>query len=211
MSRRIHFEPDAYYHLYNHAVGNDDLFRVEENYQFFLKRYTHYTHPILDTFAYCLMPNHFHFLVKIRPYLELEDFFTRKHAALNRKAFIQQPVSNQIGQQLGNWLNSYAKAYNKKYNRRGRLFVEQIRRKRISNLKYLRTLVTYIHLNPVHHGFTSVPDDWPFSSYQRFISKENRLAKHEEVVTLFGGEEAFLAGHREVGIQKLIQRLEPFE
>ena len=54
------------YHIYNHANGNDNLFRNEENYAYFLKRYAYFIHPIAKTYAYCLMPNHFHLLVKIR-------------------------------------------------------------------------------------------------------------------------------------------------
>ena len=59
-------EADNYYHIYNHAVGQDNLFKKDENYNFFLKKYANYINPIADTFAYCLMPNHFHFLVRIK-------------------------------------------------------------------------------------------------------------------------------------------------
>lgn len=58
--------PERMYHIWTHANGSEDLFRSEENYQYFLKRYAKYIHPIADTFAYCLMPNHLHFMVRIK-------------------------------------------------------------------------------------------------------------------------------------------------
>jgi hypothetical protein len=59
-------ECGKYYHIFNHAVGADHLFRNNENDLFFLKKYAQYISPIADTFAYCLMPNHFHFAVRIK-------------------------------------------------------------------------------------------------------------------------------------------------
>lgn len=54
------------YHIYNHANGTEDIFREEENYRFFLGQYAKYLGDVLDTYAYCLMPNHFHFLVGVK-------------------------------------------------------------------------------------------------------------------------------------------------
>ncbi|MFK7848417.1 MAG: hypothetical protein AB8G77_24220, partial [Rhodothermales bacterium] len=70
-------------------------------------------------------------------------------------------ISNQIGHQLGSWLGSYSKAYNKRFNRRGRLFIERVRRIKVTDQKYLCRLIPYIHWNPVHHGFVDFPEDWP--------------------------------------------------
>jgi len=55
------FEPEIFFHIYNHAVGTENLFRNPENYRFFLRKYSQYTAPIWETYAYCLLPNHFHF------------------------------------------------------------------------------------------------------------------------------------------------------
>ena len=62
----IYLELNGIYHIYNHANGDENLFRNNQNYLYFLKRYAHFIHPIAKTYAYCLMPNHFHVLVKIR-------------------------------------------------------------------------------------------------------------------------------------------------
>ncbi|MCK5209465.1 MAG: hypothetical protein KAQ79_15630, partial [Cyclobacteriaceae bacterium] len=53
------------YHIYNHANGDDNIFREQDNYRFFLEKYVKYINPVADTFAYCLMRNHFHLMVRI--------------------------------------------------------------------------------------------------------------------------------------------------
>lgn len=59
-------ETEKFYHIYNHANGNENLFIEEENYHFFLQQWDKYISPIADTYAYCLIPNHIHFLIRIK-------------------------------------------------------------------------------------------------------------------------------------------------
>jgi len=66
--------PEDVYHIYNCANGTENLFREERNYHFFLEKYFKYAHPIAETFAYCLMPNHFHIMVRIRSEEDLTGF-----------------------------------------------------------------------------------------------------------------------------------------
>ncbi|NPD46994.1 MULTISPECIES: transposase [unclassified Lentimicrobium] len=63
--------PEAYYHVFNRAVGNDKLFKSNRNYSYFLELCNKKMIPCDDIIVYCLMPNHFHFLVKIKPVNEL--------------------------------------------------------------------------------------------------------------------------------------------
>lgn len=53
------FEPNAIYHVYTHAIGNESLFRSAENYDYFLHRYAYHIHPVAETYAYCLCPTIF--------------------------------------------------------------------------------------------------------------------------------------------------------
>ncbi|WP_234572988.1 hypothetical protein [Rhodohalobacter sp. 614A] len=53
--KRIPLQPGYFYHIWTHANGDDNLFRCEENYGYFLKRYLHHVHPVVETYAYCLM------------------------------------------------------------------------------------------------------------------------------------------------------------
>lgn len=65
------YTPGTYYHLFNRANGWEQLFRSEDNYNYFLRRYIKYMSPVCSTYAYCLLPNHFHFLVRIHDAEEL--------------------------------------------------------------------------------------------------------------------------------------------
>ena len=68
------FQPNTYHHVYNHAIGHENLFRNEGNYEYFLNKYAEYLFPVCQTYAYCLMANHFHLLIKIRSEEELVAF-----------------------------------------------------------------------------------------------------------------------------------------
>jgi hypothetical protein len=59
-------EHQRIYHVYNRGINKERIFKEEENYHFFLKRYQHYVSLFVDTYAYCLMPTHFHFVVRIK-------------------------------------------------------------------------------------------------------------------------------------------------
>ena len=58
--------PGVTYHIYNRGNNGETIFPEERNYEYFMQLYGKYISPIADTFAYCLMPNHFHFLIRIK-------------------------------------------------------------------------------------------------------------------------------------------------
>lgn len=159
------FEFDSVYHIFSHVNGRELIFREEANYQFFLKKLMQYVLPIADIYAYCLMANHFHLLVrfKIVEGVPAED----EHAYLMKH--------------FGNFLNSYAKAFNKMYDRKGALFLNAVKRKKITGEKYLLKVLHYIHNNPVNHGFVTEAGLWKYSSYRSYVSpeKESRINRIE--------------------------------
>jgi putative transposase len=59
-------QPGQVYHFYNRGNNGEDLFREERNYAYFLKLCAMHILPVADTFAYCLMRNHFHLMVRIK-------------------------------------------------------------------------------------------------------------------------------------------------
>ncbi len=215
MGHRVEpFRPGCYYHLYSHAVGEENLFRTEENYRYFLDRYAVYVPQVAATFAYCLMPNHFHLLIRIRTADTLLRFFREKKGDVVKPDGFPKPVgfesdmARKVSQQFGNWLNAYAKAYNRRYQRRGRLFMAGVRRKQVTNERYLFKLVHYIHANPVHHGFVEEPEDWPFSSYQPLLYSTDRYLERERVLGWFGGVEQYQAAHRTPADGRLASKME---
>jgi len=74
----IEFLPDKIYHVYSHANGNENIFKSDENFRFFLEKYNLYIQPVARTFAYCLMPNHFHFLIQVNTEKKLLEFVANK-------------------------------------------------------------------------------------------------------------------------------------
>jgi len=208
-NKRIQLEANKFYHIYNHAVGDEVLFKDADNYKYFLKKYAEYINPIVKTYAYCLMPNHFHFLISIRDDNELIEFYKKKYVKFDDKtedpAGFQNPqgLSMQTSRHFGNFFNAYAKAFNKQQNRRGSLFEDDFRRIEVREEKYLRNLVYYLHNNPVHHGFTDDVTNWQFSSYRTFLSNKNTNIEKQEVVNWFDDLENFKYFHK--------KRLDGFE
>lgn len=164
-------EPGKYYHIYTHANGNENLFREEENYRYFLQRYGNFIPPVAGTLAFCLMPNHLHLLVQIKNEnslaLALKEL--KKDRTTDLTGF--KNLSGLTVLQFSHLFNAYSKAYNKMYKRMGSLFTRSFHRKEILNDHQLTNTICYIHHNPVSHGFTKHPGDWPWSSYTTTLSR----------------------------------------
>jgi len=141
--------PDKTYHLYNHANADKNLFRSDDNYVFFLKRYSDFLAGYFDTYAYCLMPNHFHLLVRVKSFDNLIVLGKNQAPDMKLETEYRRKVTNAIK----NWIISYTNAYNKMFDCSGNLFVQKIRRILVDDDEYFRNLVSYIHLNPVLHEF----------------------------------------------------------
>ena len=80
--------PNQYHHCINHAVGQDLLFREADNYRYFLDKYEKYIEPITTTYAYCLMPNHFHFLLRINNKQEIIQYYQQINQLMKTSIFI---------------------------------------------------------------------------------------------------------------------------
>jgi len=170
-----------YYHIYNRGNNREKLFYEPWNYTYFLDLYIKYIHPIAETYAYCLMGNHFHFLVRMKEDHELENL------NLNQKP---------LWRYFANFFNAYAKMINLKYDRTGSLFQERYRRKNIYSEKYLSHLVIYIHKNPVKSGMVEHCNEYPYSSYSAILSGKTTRLKAEKVLELFSDKENFIFCHK---------------
>ena len=171
-----------YYHIYNRGNNGENVFIEERNYRHFLKLYARHVDPVADTYAYCLLRNHFHFLVRIR---EVEE----------QRA--DTPKVLKASQQLGNLFNAYAKAINRAYGRTGSLFQNPFGRVRIGSDAHFDCLISYIHRNPEKHGLIDDYRAWPYSSYHAIRSTGPTRVKRDEVLDWFGGEDAFAALHEQ--------------
>ena len=166
-------QPGLYYHIFNRGNNKEYIFIEEGNYYYFLELYAKYVCPVMDTFAYCLLRNHFHFLIRIKENL---------NTLTPSRAF-------------ANLFGTYAKAINKKYNRSGSLFEKPFHRKLIQDERYLTHLVIYIHHNPQIHCLVDDFRQWPFSSYQAILSTKSTRVNRESILDWFGNRENFEEFH----------------
>lgn len=191
-------EPGQYYHVYNHANGNENFFRTTANYSYFLKRYAHFINPIADTYAYCLLPNHFHFLVRIKTEPELEGIISLKHAEAPEKILHwSQNFELFVIKEFSHLFNAYTQAYNKMFQRKGCLFIHSFKRNEITTDHYLTNTICYIHANPIHHGFTKDFGHWAWNSYQAILQDQPTSLRRDEVLQWFGNRNEFLKMHQE--------------
>jgi len=174
----------VYYHVYNRGNGGENIFREARNYDYFLKQYARYVEPVADTYAYCLLKNHFHLLVRIKEEEEIDL------TGFANRSGLKNPT-----QQFSNFFNSYAKSINIAYGRTGNLFQRPFGRIRVMTDAYFVGLIHYIHFNPQKHGFVSDFREYPYSSYRAILSTDATKIKREEVLTWFSGRDGFTASH----------------
>jgi REP element-mobilizing transposase RayT len=199
-TQRIQLFPRKVYHFYNHANGNDNLFRNKGNYHYFMKKYAEYLSSVFDTFAYCLLPNHFHFLIRVKDEKTIAEL-------LNPKGF-EKPLGFMLAHRVGSFQNAYAKAFNKQQNRKGSLFMQSFGRRLVEDERYYLRLIHYIHANPVHHRLTNKMSDWKYSSYHTYLTAKETRMNREEVLSWFGGSDNFLKFHEKGIDTNLILEME---
>jgi len=202
---------DRYYHIYNRGINGTNLFLEADNYSYFLELYSIYIEPIAETFAWCLMPNHFHFLIRVKaeneigflnPQFAKDDDKSKKWKAYfpvtpAETALMLNWKKPQPSRQFAHLFDAYTLTINGTYKRTGGLFEEPFRRKPIANEKYLKTLIVYIHNNPVKHGFVPHALDYPWSSYLSIISVKPTCASHNKVIGWFDSAANFKSLHQQ--------------
>lgn len=201
---------DTYYHIYNRGVNRENIFFEKRNYAYFLKLYEKHIAPVVDTFGYCLLRNHFHFSVRVKSQEEiLESKETLRVFPANGKQLEQDQSANRneksprkplgseyyVSDQFSNFFNAYAKAINKAYHRTGSLFQHPFGRVPIRTDRQFWNVIAYIHQNPQKHGFVKDFRDWKYSSYGIILADGPTLLKRETVLNWFGGKDEYLNLH----------------
>ena len=199
--KKIPIKYGNYYHIFNKGNNSDNLFFKTEHYKHFLNLYEIYIEPIAETFAWCLMKNHFHTFVRIKDEDEI-GFLNSKNSKREDSAikwkiyfpekidknFNRKPVPINMFQHL---FNAYARWFNLKTNRTDKLFKKDFERRHVENKNYFENLIIYINNNPVHHGFVEHPIEYSWSSYNTVISTKTTKLKRAEVLNYFDDIENF--------------------
>jgi len=194
---------DECYHVFNRAVGNEKLFVIADNYRYFFQLFTNYISPVADLFCFSLLPNHFHFFLRMKD----ADAISRQMEVLNyRHGNSFDLIPDFLLQQFSNCFNAYTKAFNKQQKRKGKLFMESFNRKTITTPEYYTKIIHYIHANPVHHGFCKRIKEWPYSSYRELVNQEVGWLRCPEVINWFGSLTEFIKFHDQPIARKFINK-----
>lgn len=199
---------DTYYHIYNRGTNRENIFIEERNYDLFIKLYEKHISPVADTFAYCMLRNHFHVSLKTKPEEEIEE--TLRVSSINsHQAKHGNPTNQEEGQsrkplgskylsdQFSNFFNAYAKTINKTYGRTGSLFQHPFGRVPITTDRQFWNVIAYIHQNPQKHGFVKDFRDWKYSSYGVILTDKRTVIQRTEVLKWFGTREEYLSLHKD--------------
>ncbi|MBI2330135.1 transposase [Candidatus Daviesbacteria bacterium] len=182
-SRIFPFVNGQFYHIYNRGVEKRTIFEKQWDYSRLIKTIRYYqllgpkpklskfvagsvfkpdiNKKIVDIICYCLMPNHFHFLIK-----QLED--------------------GGITEFISKLSNSYTKYYNVKYNRVGPLLQGEFKAVLIESDEQLIHVSRYIHLNPIASFLIKDLNEYRWSSYKEYIENNtNGICNKEDILNFF--------------------------
>ncbi|HMO34235.1 MAG TPA: hypothetical protein PKE63_09830 [Lacibacter sp.] len=163
----MHLNLHEFYHVYNRGNNQQPIFFSTANYLFFLKKIHDQLLPAADILCYCLMPNHFHLLIR-----------ANENSITERKSFGGKPMQ-EFAYRTGILLSSYTQAVNKASGRCGSLFQQKTKCEEITaspnrtRSSYLEDCLDYIHRNPVAAGIVKEPGEWPYSSYPDYAGLRN--------------------------------------
>ncbi len=159
--RKNTFAPGNYYHIYNRGAHRENIFLSDENFLYCLRLLRKYAQSYSVTvIAYCLMPNHYHFLLRQDGEVSLSKFIN--------VAF-----------------NAYVQALNRQLGRKGTLFEGRFKHVLVDKDEYVLHLCRYIHLNPVKAGLVSRPEDWVYSNFREWIDRQQGRLKHAEFISSY--------------------------
>ena len=161
MSQGVSLKPNAFYHIYLSGEYPHTLFSSGDDYQQFLHLYaTHMTH-VVETYAYCLLPNHFHFFVRVRTLREqVRGWLTAKQAAADfQPAYPQDEFARLLTEFTALHL--------------------PLTITRLLHRQQFAYLIRYIHQNPTLHGNCDNFREWRWSSYKALLTDQpTRIPVH---------------------------------
>jgi len=203
--------PNTCYHIFNHANGIENVFCDDDNFKFFLEKYKKHITPIAETYAYCLMPNHFHLVVRIRKKEVIENIIHdgnfSKVLNFGKVNDNDKEIEIFLSKQFSNLFSSYTQAFNKLYKRRGSLFIKNFKRQAIEEKQQFINAIIYTHRNPIHHGFCTRYTDWSYTSYCEITGQKSEFVETKKVVEIFGDMQIFKEKHQQ-NLEKFNQLVE---
>ena len=163
----MEFNGGSLYHVYNQGNNRQRIFFCDENYLFFLQKMKIHLLKHCDLLAWCLMPNHFHWMVYVPNDYEKLKSDKEKSTSLN-------PINKEISILL----SSYTSAINKSQNRSGSLFRKRTKSKCLNPCEksddyYPLVCFLYIHQNAFKAGLSNSLEGWPYASFPDYAGIRN--------------------------------------
>jgi putative transposase len=187
--RTIEFTQGCYYHVFNRGFSRISVFDNEDDYLYALKLiHKYFQKYFITAIAYCLMPNHYHFL------LRQDDVYS-------------------IGNAIRDIFNAYVQGLNKKVQRQGTLFQGRFKAIRIDNEPYLIHLCRYIHRNPIDGRKPLVErlEDWEYSNFPEWTGRRNgKLVDRKFVREYFSNGAEYDSFARETPSVKALMRMDKY-
>jgi putative transposase len=202
------FSENSIYHVFNRTNNKELLFLKDENRRFFLKQYEKYITPVADTFCWCLLPNHFHFLIRLKPIEEVRNQLVSRVANLlkvgnsgylskTENRFLKEEIS--LGELVEfyfkSFFQSYSLAFNKVNKRKGNLFYKPFKRVLVVEENHFTRAVIYIHTNPLKHNISNDFAAYQWSSWNSLMHNKPTWLCKQELLDWFGGMKQFIAIH----------------
>ena len=184
-----------YYHIFNRGINKQIIFFEDKNYIYFLNLMRKHLVGNVDILAFCLLPNHFHLVIKVKEEISLngekDDISKEKDVILLDEIKVGDFVSNQ----LRRLFITYSMSINKQEKRTGNFFDRSFKRLEITKQDYLEYVIFYAHFNPEKHGYIPNFRNYKYSSYNAILAQSETNVCREFVLDLFGGENEFLNYH----------------
>ncbi len=199
-----------FYHIYNRGNNSENIFIQERNYAYFMELWWKHISPIAETWAYCLLRNHFHVVVWIKEQANLSGLTKN---TINLDASVDKgtspsdsyrdltglsPKLKEPSQYFSNFFNAYSRGVNIATQRTGALFERPFKRIPVDSESYLMRLIVYIHQNPQKHKFVDDFRDWNYSSYHDLITNVPTRLQRDKAIQLFGSQVDFIRIHQEI-------------
>ena len=176
------FSPNNIYHVYNQGNNRQAIFLQRPDYLIFLNFYKKLFSPFAATIAWCLMPNHFHFMIYANE---------RCDTKIKQGGIYLDPITNSIRKLL----SSYARIFNTQYGKTGSVFRQKTKAKCLSSIEikpdsscliqdYYVNCFHYIHQNPIVAKLTKRLENWEFSSFQDYAGIRNGTLCQKELAIM---------------------------
>ena len=182
------FEPGVFYHVYNRFTGTTQPFEDPFYARRFLQKTNQFLDSYLDFYAYAIMGNHFHFIVRVR---EPDEGSIRKEGTRAGQKYLNGELSYSlfICAQFQRLLQGISKKYNARHRRPLATWQSRFKRVAITDIVNLLRKIAYVHHNGMHHLGQETYEVHPWTSYNSILSTQSTILRRAEVLELFRSDE----------------------